>query len=98
MPAKVISIEEDNGPYKPILRRVMRMVPEKDQNDKNLKRLIAFRVMTDGEAATTEYLLYKIREIIKCGYRGSLYDYLKDDLQSRTCGSDDEEPLPPSVA
>ncbi len=43
MPEKVIALEELEGPFQQILQRVMRLVPDQDQNDTKLQRLIAFR-------------------------------------------------------
>jgi len=98
MTDKVIAIEEEDGPFQIIFRRIMRMVPERDKDDKKLQRLIAFRLKIDGEGATTEYLVRKIREIIHCGYTGSLYDFLKDDLKEKECGLPGSVPDPPEVA
>ncbi|MCG6911223.1 MAG: hypothetical protein LJE94_14015 [Deltaproteobacteria bacterium] len=101
MPADVIHIEEQEGPFLSILQRIMRMVPEKDRNDGNLQRLIAFRLRLDGEIATREYLFEKIREVIQCAYTGTLYDYLKDDLKERECLPENDDPSPtdpPDVA
>lgn len=101
MPGEIIHIEEKEGPFLDILKRVMRMVPEKDRNDVHLQRLIAFRLRVDGEVATREYLLNKIREVIQCAYTGSLYDYLKNDLEEKECRSakkDPARPDPPAVA
>lgn len=101
MPADIIHIEAQEGPFHAILQRVMRMVPEKDRGDGNLQRLIAFRLRLDGEVATREYLLEKIREVIQCAYTGTLYDYLKDDLKEKEClpGKNDPPPSgPPDVA
>lgn len=100
MSDKLITIEEQNGPYKAVLQRIMRMVPERDKNDKNLQRLLAFRLRIDGEAALSEYLIRKIRETIKCAYTGKLYDFLKDDLIEKECDSETEEPdsEPPGAA
>lgn len=98
MIGKVIAIEERDGPFKTIFQRTMRMVPERDQGDKNIQRLIAFRLRQDGEAATNEYLIRKIRDMIQCGYTGSLYDYLKDDTEEKACGFQDEDPDAPDVA
>jgi len=101
VPGDIIHIEEQEGPFLAILQRVMRMVPEKDRNDGNLQRLIAFRLRLDGEVATREYLLEKIREIIQCAYTGTLYDYLKDDLEEKECHpekGDTRLPDPPDVA
>jgi len=98
MPDKVIAIEEESGPFQIIFRRIMRMVPERDKDDIKLQRLIAFRLKTDGEGPTNEYLIRKIREIIHCGYTGSLYDFLKDDLKEKECGIQAGVPDPPEVA
>jgi hypothetical protein len=101
MPGDIFHIEEQEGPFLDILQRVMRMVPEKDRNDVNLQRLIAFRLRVDGEVATREYLLEKIREVIQCAYTGSLYDYLKNDLEEKECRPDEKDPVipdPPDVA
>ena len=79
-------------------QRVMRMVPERDKQDKKLQRLIAFRLRLDGEATLSEYLIKKIKEAIKCSYGGSLYNYLKDDIEARECEDTDLDDTPPSAA
>ena len=94
MSDKLVTIEEQDGPYKPLLQRIMRMVPDRDKNDKNLQRLLAFRLRIDGEAALSEYLIHKIKEAIKCVYKGKLYDFLKDDLIEKNCAMDEEEAGP----
>ncbi|MGA8180114.1 MAG: hypothetical protein WB792_08640 [Desulfobacterales bacterium] len=94
MSKKLITIEEQQGPFKTVLQRIMRMVPERDKNDINLQRLLAFRLRIDGEAALSEYLIRKIRETIKCAYTGSLYEFLKDDLIEKACNQVEEEPDP----
>jgi hypothetical protein len=100
MSKKLITIEEQQGPFKTVLQRIMRMVPERDKNDINLQRLLAFRLRIDGEAALSEYLIRKIRETIKCAYTGSLYEFLKDDLIEKACNQVEEEPdsEPPGAA
>ncbi len=98
MTDKIISIEQQDGPFKMVLQRVLRMVPDRDKDDKKLQRLIAFRLKIDGEAAISEYLLKKIREAIKCSYTGSLYDYLKDDLEARECKEANSDHTPPGAA
>ncbi|MGA8241145.1 MAG: hypothetical protein WB818_11260 [Desulfobacterales bacterium] len=87
MTNKIISLEDQEGPFQGMLQRVMRMVPDKDKSDKKLQRLLAFRLKVDGEAATSEYLVRKIREIIQCSYTGSFYDFIKDNALKRECGS-----------
>ena len=94
MPGEIIHIEEKEGPFLDILKRVMRMVPEKDRKDGHLQRLIAFRLRVDGEVATRDYLLDKIREVIQCAYTGSLYDYLKNDLEEKECRPEKDDPSP----
>jgi hypothetical protein len=81
-----------------VLERVLRMVPDRDKHDKKLQRLIAFRLKIDGEAEISEYLLKKIREALKCSYTGSLYDYLKDDLEARECQKANADPKPAGAA
>ena len=100
MSDKLITIEDQQGPFKVVLQRIMRMVPERDKKDKNLLRLLAFRLRIDGEAALSEYLIRKIRETIKCGYTGRLYEFLKDDLIEKECNQVLEEPEqdPPGAA
>ncbi len=98
MADKIISIEEQTGAFQTTFQRVMRMVPDRDKPDKKLQRLIAFRLKIDGEAAINEYLIKKIKEAIKCSFRGSLYDYLKDDLLEETCIGDESDDPPPGAA
>jgi hypothetical protein len=98
MTDKIISIEEHEGPFQMVFQRVMRMVPDRDKHDKKLQRLIAFRLKIDGEAAISEYLIKKIKEAIKCSYRGSLYDYLKDDVEARECKDPTSDDTPPGAA
>ncbi|MBI5551895.1 MAG: hypothetical protein HY911_10335 [Desulfobacterales bacterium] len=88
---KVISIESLGGPLYSMLRNVMRMVPERDQADVALQRLLAFRLRIDGEGTTREYLMRKIRDMIQCRYTGRLYDFLKNDQLSGACA-----PPPPT--
>ena len=98
MSDKIISIEEQEGPLQMAFQRVMRMVPERDKQDKKLQRLIAFRLRLDGEAALREYLIKKIKEAIKCSYSGSMYNYLKDDIEARECEDSDLDDTPPGAA
>jgi hypothetical protein len=98
MTEKIISLEEQTGPFQMVFQRVMRMVPERDKHDKKLQRLIAFRLRIDGEAAISEYLIKKIKEAIKCSYSGSLYDYLKDDAEMKECEDTNMDDTPPGAA
>jgi len=98
MSDKLITLEEEDGPFQNVFQRILRMVPDRDKKDKNLQRLLAFRLKIDGEAALSEFLIRKIRDTIKCAYTGSLYDFLKDDLIEKECmpekdeKDDDDEP------
>ena len=99
MSDKLISLEEQDGPFQAVFQRIMRMVPDRDKKDKNLQRLLAFRLKIDGEAVLNEFLIRKIRETIKCAYTGSLYEFLKDDLIEKECTTEEEEdPDPPGAA
>jgi hypothetical protein len=95
---KVISIESLGGPLYNMLRNVMRMVPERDQGDVALQRLLAFRLRIDGEGATREYLMRKIRDMIQCRYTGRLYDFLKNDQLSGACAPPPTSSEPPETA
>ena len=98
MTDKIISIEQQDGPFQMVFQRVMRMVPDRDKQDKKLQRLIAFRLRIDGEATISEYLIKRINEAIKCSYRGSLYNYLKDDKEAKECEDKDLDDTPPGAA
>ena len=97
MTGQIISIEDQQGPFQNELHRILKIVPEKDKKDKNLRRLIAFRLKLDGEAKTREYLVKKIEEVIQCNYTGSLYMFLKDDLKEKECHSDESAPAAPDA-
>ena len=98
MTDKVIAIESIGGPYQDVLIRIMRMVPDRDKHDLDLRRLIAFRLRVDGEGDTSEYLMRKIRDMIQCAYHGRLYDFLKDDELERSCSDTDPNGGPPEIA
>jgi len=83
-----------------VLQRVMRMVPDRDKNDKRLKRLLAFRLQHDGEAATCEYLVRHIQRYIRDSAKSRFYDFLVQ-AQSRDSGLNDRNgrgPDPPGAA
>ena len=98
MADKIIAIEQQDGPFQMAFQRIMRLVPERDKQDKKLQRLIAFRLRIDGEAKLSEYLVKKIKEAIKCSYSGSMYDFLKDDIIAKECEGPDTDEPPPGVA
>ena len=78
MDTKLITIENRSGPFRPIFQRVMRMVPDRDKNDKRLQRMLAFRLINDGEAETTAYLVRNIRHFIRRPDPISFFDFLRD--------------------
>ena len=89
MENKIIALERRECPYQIALHNVMRMVPARDRSDEKLRRLIAFRLNTDGEGDTREYLIRNIKQIIEKGYTGPMYDYLtKSDF---TASDHDED-------
>jgi hypothetical protein len=98
MTDNIIAIEQQEGPFQMAFQRIMRMVPERDKQDKKLQRLIAFRLRIDGEAKLSEYLLKQIKTAIKCSYSGSMYDYLKDDIIAKECEGPNADEPPPGVA
>ncbi len=98
MVAEIINIEERDQALQAVLEKVMQMVPEKDRPDPSLQHFIAFRLKLDGEIETRSYLVKKIEEIIQCAYTGSLYDFLKDDLQEKECSAKQDDGGPPDVA
>ena len=98
MSSKLIAFEKQIGPFQLILRRVMRMVPDKDINDERLWRLVAFRLRTDGEAATSEFIVRKIRDAVQCAYTGSFYEFLKDDTLDNACQNSVDLPTPHGAA
>jgi len=95
---KVISIESLDGPLYVMLRNVLRMVPDRDQGDVALQRLLAFRLRIDGEGSTRHFLMRKIRDMIQCRYTGRLYDFLKDDEKSSGCAPPPGDFDPPETA
>jgi hypothetical protein len=94
MNEKVVSIEDEPGPHQLVLRHILRMVPERDKNDVQLHRLLAFRLRIDGEAALREFLLEKVRLAIQCGYTGRFFEFIKDDLRQKECRPPVEDPPP----
>ncbi len=78
MDPKLITIEKRTGPFRISFQRVMRMVPDRDKHDKRLQRMLAFRLIHDGEAETTSYLIRNIRHFIRQPDTESFYDFLMD--------------------
>jgi hypothetical protein len=99
MAEKLITIENRKDPYWYMFQRILRMVPDRDRSDARLQRLLAFRLRRDGEAATHEYLIEKVRSLIQCRWQGSMYEFVKDDQAENECGNPPTpSPPPPDVA
>lgn len=97
MTDNVIAIEEREGPFQIVFQRLLRMVPDREKGNKNLQRLLAFRLEVDGEAATIEFLMRNIRDYIKCGRHGSLYEFLRHTGEADACAPPRTDP-PPETA
>jgi len=95
MAAELIAIEEMLGGDMRMLMRLMRMVPDKDKDDDCLRRLVAFRLLKDGEKRTQAFLLAKIRRMIQSAYTGRLYDFIQDDSR---LGAGSPTNDPPEIA
>lgn len=78
MNPKLIAIENRSGAFRLVFQRVMRMVPERDKRDKRLQRMLAFRLINDGEAATASYLIRNIRHFVRQPSPKCFYDFLVD--------------------
>jgi hypothetical protein len=100
MAEKIISLENREGPFQAVFQRVMRMVPERDKEDTQLQRLLAFRLEIDGESETIEYLMAHVRDYIQCGHKGSLYSFMTMDekIKAKTCGASPADRNPPESA
>jgi hypothetical protein len=95
MAAELISIEEVLGGDTRMLMRLMRLVPDKDKDDDCLRRLVAFRLLKDGEKRTQAFLLAKIRKMIQSAYTGRLYDFIRDDSRHGVGNPNND---PPEIA
>jgi hypothetical protein len=97
MNQKIITIESRQGAVLFVLQRVMRMVPDRDKDDKRLQRMLVFRLQHDGEAATCEYLIRHIRRYIRRPEPCRFYDFLvqshdREQVPSHWKGGDPEPP------
>jgi hypothetical protein len=94
MDDKIITVEGRQGMPHFVLQRVLRMVPDRDKNDERLRRLLAFRLQHDGEAATCEYLMRHIRRYIRHPEPRSFYDFLVQTQAPRSNAPSGQEPDP----
>jgi len=80
MSDNVIALENREGPFQDMLARVLAMVPDNEREDRDLVRLLAFRLELDGEAAVIEYLVRHITDYIKQGSSGTLHDFIQQSM------------------
>jgi len=92
MTSNVISIDRLDAAQQEAFNRLMAVIPVRQREEMNLKRLIAVRLKLDGEEATKHYLLEKIEHAVRCGYSGSLFDFVKDDQEEIICDLMRENP------
>ena len=78
MNPKLIAIENRSGAFQQTFQRILRMVPDRDKGDKRLQRMLAFRLINDGEAATASYLIRNIRHFVHQSDPKCFYDFLVD--------------------
>jgi len=98
MGSKIITVENRSGAFQMIFKRVMRMVPDRDKDDKRLQRLLAFRVQSDGEAATCEYLMRHIRDYVRHPSPKNFYEYLRASETTRLAPTPAGDADPPGAA
>lgn len=100
MDDNIITVESRQGMPLFVLQRVLRMVPDRDKDDKRLQRLLAFRLQHDGEAATCEYLMRHIRRYIRHPEPRSFFDFLVQSQTPRSRGRPGQgrDPDPPGAA
>jgi hypothetical protein len=98
MAAELIPIEEALGSDLRMLVRLMRLVPDRDKDDDCLRRLVAIRLLKDGEKRTQAFLLTQIRKMIQSAYTGRLYDFIRDDARQGAASGDGAPTDPPDIA
>ncbi len=87
MTGKVFNLESTlTGVNKKAFDRLVGLFGRSDGRDRDLQRLIAFRLKLDGEEVTRSYLLKKINLASECGYYGRFFDFIKDDREMKRCG------------
>ena len=85
MTDKLITIDESLEEQAENLKKLMKLVDPHQRDDSDLARMLLIRLRLDGLERTRAYLVEKTRAADKCGYKGRLYDYLKDDVEDRAC-------------
>lgn len=89
MTDNLIHMDDSLADHADDLNKLMKIVDPKQREDKDLARLLLIRLQLDGLDITRDYLVQKTRAADTCNYSGRLYDYLKDDVEERTCQSED---------
>ncbi len=88
MKKDLIDIDNLPGEEQDRLDQLMVLAPPADRDDVRLRRLLLFRLRLDGFPTTRSYLVEKTRSADRCRFSGSLYDYLKDDVEEKACFED----------
>lgn len=89
MGERLIAIEDISGPEQDALEKLLLLVPPKQRQDLELRRLLLFRLRIDGFDITRNYLVDRTRSADRCGFSGRIYEYLKDDDIERSCPTDE---------
>ncbi|CAB5123938.1 hypothetical protein D3OALGA1CA_2765 [Olavius algarvensis associated proteobacterium Delta 3] len=85
----VYSIEDVSGPERDDLYKLLLLVPPKQRQDLQLRRLLLFRLRIDGFDRCRTYLVNRTRSADRCGFTGRIFDYLKDDDIEGSCPLDE---------
>lgn len=85
MEDKIIRVETQASVDQEALGRLLRLVSGGQRDDARLIRFLAFRLKIDGFDATKMFLSRKLIAVERCRFRGDLYDFLKDDEESKAC-------------
>ena len=85
MEEKIVQVEKLAAIDQDALGRLLMLVPARHREDNRLVRFLAFRLKVDGFETTSDYVSRKLMEAERCTFRGRLYDFLKDDEESRAC-------------
>ncbi|MGD9250256.1 MAG: hypothetical protein PVG19_03480 [Desulfobacterales bacterium] len=85
MEDKIIRVETKANIDQQALDRLLMLVPAHQREDKRLIRFLAFRLKIDGFDTTKMFLSRQLIAAERCRFRGDLYDFLKDDEESKAC-------------
>lgn len=87
MSDNIISLEDHPGTNPKDLKKLLLLISPDQRDDVELQRLMLFRMKLDGFDRTRSYLVEKLRDAEACGFKGRLFDYLKNDTEEKACKS-----------